>query len=50
VGNAGGLTFLLNGKPGKVLGRSREVLNNIRITLDNQKEYLQDREPKDPSN
>jgi len=50
VGNAGGLTFLLNGKPGKVLGRSREVLNNIRITLDNQKEYLQDRGPTSPSN
>jgi len=50
LGNAGGLTFLLNGKPGKSLGRTGEVLNNIRITLDNQKEYLQDRGPTDPSN
>jgi cytoskeleton protein RodZ len=48
LGNAGGLTFLLNGKPGKTLGQSGEVLNNIRITLDNQKEYL--REPTAPSN
>jgi D-aminopeptidase len=34
-----------------VVGENNDsFLNNIRITLDNQKEYLQDREPKDPSN
>lgn len=45
VGNAGGMTFLLNGVPGKTLGRSGEVLNNIRINLDNSKDFLQTREP-----
>jgi cytoskeleton protein RodZ len=50
LGNAGGLTFTLNGQPGKVLGRSGEVLNNVRITLDNQKEFLQNRPPMGPSN
>jgi cytoskeleton protein RodZ len=49
VGNAGGMTFLLNGNPGKKLGRSGEVLNNIRINLDNYKEFLQTREPSGPS-
>jgi len=49
VGNAGGMTFLLNGNPGKTLGRSGEVLNNIRINLDNYKEFLQTREPPGPS-
>jgi cytoskeletal protein RodZ len=50
VGNAGGLTFLLNGKPGKMLGRSGEVLNNVRINLDNQKDFLQSKGPMGPSN
>lgn len=49
LGNAGGLTFMLNGQPGKVLGRSGEVLNNVRITPDNQKEFLQNRAPMGPS-
>jgi cytoskeletal protein RodZ len=50
LGNAGGLTFTLNGQPGKVLGHSGEVLNNVRISLDNQKEFLQNRPPMGPSN
>jgi cytoskeleton protein RodZ len=49
VGNAGGMTFLLNGNPGKTLGRSGEVVNNIRINLDNYKEFLEIREPSGPS-
>jgi cytoskeleton protein RodZ len=49
VGNAGGMTFLLNGSPGKMLGRSGEVLNNVRINLENYKEFLQTREPPGPS-
>jgi cytoskeletal protein RodZ len=48
LGNAGGLSYELNGKPGKALGGTGEVKNNIRITLDNQKDYL--REPTAPSN
>ncbi|MGD1009630.1 MAG: RodZ domain-containing protein [Candidatus Aminicenantales bacterium] len=49
LGNAGGMTFALNGSPGKTLGRSGEVLNNIRINLDNYKDFLQTREPSGPS-
>ncbi|MEN6310974.1 MAG: RodZ domain-containing protein, partial [Acidobacteriota bacterium] len=45
VGNAGGLTYLLTGRPGKSLGRSGEVLNNIRITLDNLKSFLREHQP-----
>jgi cytoskeleton protein RodZ len=50
VGNAGGLSFLLNGKPGKMLGRPGEVLNNLRINLDNHKEFLQNKDSPGPSN
>ena len=32
VGNAGGLSFTLNGRPGVVLGREGEVRRNIVIT------------------
>jgi len=49
LGNAGGITFLLNGQPGKALGRIGEVLNNVRITLENQKEFLQGRPPTGPA-
>lgn len=45
VGNAGGLTYSINGRPGKSLGRSGEVLNNVRITPDNLKDYLRERQP-----
>jgi len=49
VGNAGGLTYVLNGQPGKSLGRSGEVLNNVRITLDNLKDFQRERQPAAPS-
>ncbi len=44
TGNAGGIIFSINGQPGKSLGKSGEVVNNIRITPDNLKEFLKDRE------
>jgi cytoskeletal protein RodZ len=50
LGNAGGITFVLNGKPGKTLGRPGEVMNNIRITPDNLKEFLQNKEAPGTSN
>jgi len=50
VGNAGGMTFLLNGQPGKVLGRTGEVLNNVRINLDNIKDFLRRKDSPGPSN
>jgi cytoskeletal protein RodZ len=50
LGNAGGLTFLLNGQPGKALGRSGEILKDIRITLDNQKDFLRNKQPTGPTN
>ncbi len=49
LGNAGGVTFLLNGRPGKTLGRTGEVLSNIRITPDNLKEFLQEGRPPGPA-
>jgi len=49
VGNAGGMTFLLNGSPAKILGRSGEVRNNVLINLENYKDFLQPREPPGPS-
>jgi len=45
VGNAGGFTFLLNGKPAKPLGRSGQVITDIEITPDNLKDFLQAEEP-----
>lgn len=50
VGNAGGMTFLLNGQPGKILGRTGEVLNNVRINLDNIKDFLRGKDSPAPSN
>jgi len=41
LGNAGGLSFTLNGKAGKPFGKRGEVIKNIRITLDNWNDYLQ---------
>jgi cytoskeleton protein RodZ len=49
VGNAGGLTFRLNGKPGKTLGQLGEVIKDIRITTDNFKDFLRPEEPVGPS-
>jgi len=41
LGNAGGLSFTLNGKAGKPFGKRGEVIKNIRITLDNLNDFLQ---------
>jgi len=49
VGNAGGFTFLLNGKPAKPLGRSGQVITDIKITPDNLKDFLQAETPGQPA-
>jgi len=49
VGNAGGFRFLLNGRPGKPLGRTGAVIKDIRITADNYKEFLQAPSPEPPA-
>ena len=41
TGNAGGFTLRLNGRPAKPLGRSGQVLTDIKINLDNLKDYLE---------
>jgi cytoskeleton protein RodZ len=41
TGNAGGFAFRLNGQPAKPLGRSGQVLTDIRITLENIKDFLE---------
>ncbi len=41
TGNAGGFTFRLNGKPAKPLGRSAQILTDIKITLENFKDFLE---------
>jgi cytoskeletal protein RodZ len=41
TGNAGGFTFSLNGKPAKPLGRSGQILNDVKITLENIKDFLE---------
>ncbi|MBD3413886.1 MAG: DUF4115 domain-containing protein [Candidatus Aminicenantes bacterium] len=40
VGNAGGLSFSINGREGKSLGKSGDVLRNLKITSDNYNQYL----------
>jgi cytoskeleton protein RodZ len=40
VGNAGGFTYLLNGKPGRSLGRPGRVVNDILITPETLKNFL----------
>ncbi|HOI44202.1 MAG TPA: DUF4115 domain-containing protein [Candidatus Aminicenantes bacterium] len=40
VGNAGGLAYKLNGEAGGSFGRAGAVIKNIRITLDNYRQYL----------
>ena len=42
TGNAGGFTFRLNGRPAKPLGRSGQVLTDIKITPENLKDFLED--------
>ncbi len=49
VGNAGGVSFLLNGKPAKALGRVGEVFKDIRITPENYQDFLQDKAAKGSS-
>lgn len=41
LGNAGGIDFILNGQKGKRLGRSGAVVKNIRITLENMKDFVE---------
>jgi cytoskeleton protein RodZ len=41
TGNAGGFTFRLNGRPAKALGRSGQVLTDIKITTENYKDFLE---------
>jgi len=40
LGNAGGISYSLNGKKGKSLGRLGAVVKNIRINFDNFSEFL----------
>jgi len=40
LGNAGGLDYSINGRPGKPFGRSGAVVKNIRITPDNTAEFV----------
>ncbi|MGB8953044.1 MAG: RodZ domain-containing protein [Candidatus Aminicenantales bacterium] len=40
MGNAGGISYTINGKPGKPLGSSGTVVKNIRISLDNYSQFL----------
>lgn len=40
LGNAGGISYSLNGKQGKPLGFSGAVVRNIKITLDNYKQFI----------
>lgn len=41
TGNAGGFRFKLNGRPAKPLGRSGQVLTDIKITTENLKDFLE---------
>lgn len=45
VGNAGGVTFTLNGRPGVSLGREGEVRRNIVITRESMASLLQESPP-----
>lgn len=47
VGNAGGLTYTLNGRKGKPFGKSGAVKKNIRITPDNLEDFIGDTENED---
>ncbi|MCX7975190.1 MAG: helix-turn-helix domain-containing protein [Candidatus Aminicenantes bacterium] len=41
LGNAGGIIYTLNGFKGRSFGRSGAVVKNIRITLENLKEFIE---------
>ncbi|MGB9835823.1 MAG: helix-turn-helix domain-containing protein [Candidatus Saccharicenans sp.] len=45
IGNAGALTYSLNGKPGKPLGKRGAVLKNIKITRDNMQQFIAESAP-----
>ena len=49
TGNAGGFGFLLNGKPAKPLGRSGQVITDVKITPDNFKDFLEAETPVRPA-
>jgi len=40
VGNAGGISYFLNGEKGKSLGESNVVIRNIKITFENYDQFL----------
>lgn len=40
TGNAGGMVYSINGQPGRRLGKSGEVVNDIRMTPDNWKDFI----------
>jgi len=40
LGNAGGVSLRINGRPGKPLGKPGQVLKNLRITRDNFRDFL----------
>ena len=41
TGNAGGFTYYINESRGKALGASGDVIKNVKITLDNIKEFIE---------
>lgn len=41
LGNAGGFTYTINDVPGKALGKPGAVVKDIRITLENQEQFLE---------
>jgi hypothetical protein len=49
TGNAGGMTFLLNGRPGKSLGGRGKVRSDVRITPENMQEFLEPGGAAEPS-
>ena len=49
TGNAGGFSFLLNGKEAKRLGRSGQIIMDIKITPDNFKDFLEAEAPGRPA-
>jgi len=49
TGNAGGFSFLLNGKAAKRLGGSGQVITDIKITPDNFKDFLEAETPGRPA-
>lgn len=48
TGNAGGFSFLLNGERAKPLGRSGQVITDIKITPANYRDFLEVRPPGGP--